>query len=183
MARVIGKDIAGVGEPILSPLSHKTTTSHYKGIEGLKSYAPAPAAWRGAPSFRQSRASLGPSACRDATSSFRRLMARPRLGDQRLEVLQLGGTGRNLVSNNEPRRAGDVEQLAKLRIFVQIAVDRGILHVCLQSIDTEADCSSDFEHLGLVDLAARLIKRVMEDNVFAALAASTEPGPRTGNSL
>jgi hypothetical protein len=36
-------------------------------------------------------------------------MARPRLRDQRLEVLQLGGTGRHLVSNNETRRAGDME--------------------------------------------------------------------------
>jgi hypothetical protein len=41
MARVIGKHIAGVGEPILSPLSHKTATSYYKGIEGLKSCTPA----------------------------------------------------------------------------------------------------------------------------------------------
>jgi hypothetical protein len=56
-------------------------------------------------------------------------------------------------------------------------------HVCLHLIDIEADCGSDFEHLCLVDLAARLIKRVMEDSVFAlligresCLAANAEPG-------
>ena len=96
-------------------------------------------------------------------------MAGPRLGDQPLEVLQLGGGGRDLVSNNETRSAGNVEQLAKLRILVQIAVDRRIFHVCLQTIDIEADYSGDFEHLGLVELPARLIKRVMEDSVFALL--------------
>ena len=70
-------------------------------------------------------------------------MAGPRLGDQPLEVLQLGGAGRDLVSNNETRSAGNVEQLAKLRILVQIAVDRRIFHVCLQTIDIEADYSGD----------------------------------------
>jgi hypothetical protein len=44
-----------------------------------------------------------------------------------------------------------------------------VAHVCLQSFDIEADCGSDFEHLGLVDLAARQVKRLMEDSVFALL--------------
>src|SRR5437660_12599159 len=101
------------------------------------------------------------------TCSFRCLIGAPRLGNKRLQGVEILSAGGDLVADYEPRRAGDVERLRKLVIFIQGHFDRLVLHIPSQAIHIEPDGSSDLQHYALIHSAAQLIECAMKGNVFA----------------
>src|SRR4029077_20783942 len=101
--------------------------------------------------------------------SFRCLIGAPRLGDKRLQGFEIPRASRDLVADYETRRAGDVQRLPKLVVLFQHASDGFILHVRFHASDIETDGPGGFQHLGLIHMAAHLIKRTMKVDVFALL--------------
>src|SRR5215469_12656637 len=89
---------------------------------------------------------------------FRVPLTASSFGDERLQAVEIRRAGRDLVTDHETRCTSDAQRFGEFHVLFYGALDGRILHVSLHALDIEADAGGNFEHLGLVDWPAYLIK-------------------------
>ena len=82
---------------------------------------------------------------------FRVRLIASSFGDERLQTIEIGRAGGDLVGDHESRRTGDAQRFGQFHVLFYGALDGRILHVSLHALDIEADVGGNFEHFGLVD--------------------------------